>query len=140
MIPGFRLISRLHTILPVLQGLATWSRDAPPEVVENHLAGAGLTREQLDLDHATAQEMMLFAREFSGEKAGQVGRKAGELTSQASVIGKQWLEKAREKRDEMMEERDRQSTAPAQEAPGSEEADVEPSTELVERADERAEP
>jgi hypothetical protein len=144
MIPGFRMISRLHTILPVLQGLASWSRDAPPEVVENHLASAGLTREQLDLDHATAQEMMLFAREFSGEKAGQVGRKAGELTSQASVIGKQWWDKAREKRDEMLEERERSASAPvpapAQETPESDEPDIEPSAELVERVDERAEP
>jgi hypothetical protein len=140
MIPGFRMISRLHTIMPVLQGLASWSRDAPPEVVENHLASAGLSREQLDLDHATAQEMMLFAREYSGEKAGQVGRKAGELTSQASVIGKQWWDKAREKRDEMLEERERSSAAPAQGTPDSDEPDIEPSAELVKSADERAEP
>jgi hypothetical protein len=109
MIPGFRLITRLHTILPVLQSLASWSRDAPPEVVESHLGSAGLSREQLDSDYATAHEMMLFAREFSGEKAGQVGRKAGELTSQASVVGRQWWEKAREKRDQMMEPDDRNS-------------------------------
>lgn len=107
MVPGFRLITRLHTILPVLQSLASWSRDAPPEVVESHLSSAGLSREQLDLDHATADEMMLFAREFSGEKASQVGRKAGELTSQASVIGREWWGKAREKRDEMLESDDR---------------------------------
>ena len=140
MIPGFRMISRLHTIMPVLQGLASWSRDAPPEVVENHLASAGLSREQLDLDHATAQEMMLFAREFSGEKAGQVGRKAGELTSQASVIGRQWWDKAREKRDEMMEEREKSAAAPAQSTPDSNEPDIEASAELVKSADERAEP
>ena len=140
MIPGFRMISRLHTIMPVLQGLASWSRDAPPEVVENHLASAGLSREQLDLDHATAQEMMLFAREFSGEKAGQVGRKAGELTSQASVIGRQWWDKAREKRDEMMEERERSAAAPAQSTSDSDEPDIEASAELVKSADERAEP
>ncbi|CAN5132377.1 MAG: hypothetical protein H0V47_14445 [Chloroflexia bacterium] len=98
MVPGFRLISRLHTILPVLQSLASWSRTAPPEVVENHLSSAGLSREQLDLDHATAHEMMLFAREYSSEKAGEIGRKAGELTSQATTIGREWIRKAQEKR------------------------------------------
>lgn len=138
MIPGFRLISRLHTILPVLQGLASWSRDAPPDVVENHLASAGLSREQLDLDHATAQEMMLFAREVSSEKAGQVGRKAGELTSQAAVLGKQWWEKAREKRDEFIEERERAAAAdPVPEEPA---AQLEPDDDLVQRSDERSEP
>src|SRR5690606_29132301 len=91
---------RLHMVLPVLQSLASWSRDAPPEVVEHHLQGAGLSREQLDLDYATAQEMMLFVRDYSGEKAEQFTRKTGELASQASVIGRQWFEKAREKRDE----------------------------------------
>jgi hypothetical protein len=98
MVPGFRLISRLHTILPVLQSLASWSRTAPPEVVENHLSSAGLSRDQLDLDHATAHEMMLFAREYSTEKAGEIGRKAGELTSQATTMGREWLRKAQEKR------------------------------------------
>lgn len=108
MIPGFRLVSRLHMILPALQSLATWSRDAPPEVVEHHLSSAGLSREQLDLDHATAQEMMLYARDISTEKAVQIGRKAGELTSQASVLGRKWLEKAREKRDSMADQNEKQ--------------------------------
>lgn len=103
MIPGFRLVSRLHMVLPALQSLASWSREAPPEVVEHHLSSAGLSREQLDLDHATAQEMMFYARDVSAEKAVQIGRKAGELTSQASILGKQWMAKAREKRDAMIE-------------------------------------
>lgn len=98
MVPGFRLISRLHTILPVLQSLASWSRSAPPDVVEHHLGSAGLSREQLELDHATAHEMMLFAREYSSEKAGEIGRKAGELTSQATTIGREWIRRAQEKR------------------------------------------
>ncbi len=98
MVPAFRMISRISTILPVLQSLASWSRDAPPDVVEHHLASAGLSREQLDLDHATAHEMMLFAREYSTEKASEIGRKAGELTSQATTIGRDWIRKAQEKR------------------------------------------
>lgn len=98
MVPGFRLISRIHTILPVLQSLASWSRTAPPEVVEHHLASAGLTREQLDLDHATAHEMMLFARDYSSEKAGDIGRKAGEFTAQATTIGRDLLRRAQERR------------------------------------------
>lgn len=123
MLPGFRLISRLHLILPALQSLASWSRDAPPEVVEGHLSKAGLTREQLDRDHATAQEMMLYARDVSGEKAAEVGRKAGELTSQAAVVGKQWWNKAREKRDEFIESREAEKTQPSASQPESEEAD-----------------
>ena len=133
MIPGFRLATRLHMILPALQSLASWSRDAPPDVVESHLASAGLTREQLDMDHATAQEMMLYARDFSGEKAAQVGKKAGELTSQASVIGKQWWEKAREKRDEFIESREQSATTPAPKAPEPVDDD------LVQSTDERPE-
>lgn len=98
MIPAFRLLSRVYTILPVLQSLASWSRSAPPDVVENHLSSAGLSREQLDRDHATSHEMVLFAREYSSEKAGDIGRRAGELTSQATSKGREWVRKAQEKR------------------------------------------
>lgn len=140
MIPGFRLITRLHTVLPVLQSLASWSRDAPPDVVESHLAGAGLTREQLDLDHGTAQEMMLFAREVSGETAAQVGRKAGELTQQASVLGKQWWGKAREKRDELMEERNSSAATQPEKKSAVDVKEVEAEEPLVQRSDERTEP
>lgn len=140
MIPGFRLATRLHMLLPALQSLASWSRDAPPEVVEHHLTSAGLTREQLDLDHATAQEMMLYARDFSGEKAAQVGKKAGELSAQASVIGKQWWQKAREKRDEFVESRE-QAARPSESKEPIIDVQVEDDDPgfSVERADERSE-
>jgi hypothetical protein len=138
MIPGFRLATRLHMILPALQSLASWSRDAPPDVVEHHLASAGLSREQLDMDHATAQEMMLYAREISGEKAAQVGKKAGELTAQASVIGKQWWQKAREKRDEFVEARDQAAQPTGETIVDVQVEDGDPD-ESVERADERSE-
>lgn len=141
MIPGFRLATRLHTILPALQSLASWSRDAPPEVVEHHLTSAGLSREQLDMDHATAQEMMLYARDFSGEKAAQAGKKAGELSAQASVLGKQWWQKAREKRDEFIESREQSDTVVETTAIVASDEPVEQAEPLesVERADERPE-
>lgn len=136
MIPGFRMIGRIQALLPALQSLASWSRDAPPDVVEGHLASAGLSREQLEQDHATAQEMMFYARDFSGEKASQAKDVAGELASQASVIGRQWWEKAREKRDEFVESR-----AAAQEAAtvAADEEDEQPEHELVEPVDETRE-
>lgn len=114
MIPGFRLASRIHAVLPALQSLATWSRDAPPEVVEHHLASAGLTREQLDLDHATAQEMLFYARAISGEKAAQAKEHATVIAGQASVLGRQWWDKAREKAEEYMEAREQAEVEPGE--------------------------
>ncbi len=137
MIPGFRMVSRVQAALPALQSLASWSQDAEPEVVEGHLASAGLTREQLELDHAAAQEMMFYARDFSGEKAAQAKVIAGDLASQASVTGKQWWEKAREMRDDFVESR----ATPAETANKSEpvQDDQLPEESLVESVDETGE-
>lgn len=88
-IPGFPLIARLHTLVPVLRALASWSREASPEVVAEHLERAGLTREQLDRDLATANEAIAFARDYATEAAG----KAASVASAAAI---QARDKARE--------------------------------------------
>lgn len=141
-IPGFRLASRIQTALPVLQSLATWSRDAPPEVVAAHLLDAGLSREQLDLDHATAQEMKFYVRDFSGEKAEQAKVIASDLASQASVAGRQWWQKARVLRDEFIESR--AGAQAASDDAGNETTvtvvENEPEDRLVEAVDEGSEP
>lgn len=55
-VPGAQLITRAQTLVPVLQALSSWSRDASPEVVQEHFAAAGLERTQLDRDLATVRE------------------------------------------------------------------------------------
>lgn len=137
MIPGLRMATRVHAALPALQSLASWSQDAEPEVVEGHLASAGLTREQLELDHAAAQEMMFYARDFSGEKAAQAKVIAGDLASQASVTGRHWWEKAREMRDEFVESR--ATATEAADDPGPANDDQQPEDALVEPVDEAGE-
>lgn len=100
MIPGFRLISRIQTLLPVIQALSQWSREAPPEVVDDHLARAGLTRQILEEDHVTAQEAKLFAREIAGEKAEEWSQKAASATARAINAGREWLDQRRELDDD----------------------------------------
>ena len=55
-VPGAQLITRAQTLVPVLQALSSWSRDASPEVVQEHFSAAGLERSQLDRDLATVRE------------------------------------------------------------------------------------
>jgi hypothetical protein len=83
MIPGFPLLSQLPTLIPVLRSLSSWSRNAPPGVVDEHLAGAGMTREQLDRDLATAHEALAFGKSYTRDAAGKVARKASALASSA---------------------------------------------------------
>lgn len=108
-IPGFRLISRIQTFLPVIQALSRWSKEAPPEIVDEHLAGAGLTRQILEEDHATAQEAKLFAREITGEKAEEWTQRAASATTRAVNAGRDWLDQRRElvEDDTSRERRDR---------------------------------
>jgi hypothetical protein len=88
-VPGFSLISRMQMLLPVIQGLSAWSREAPPGVVDEHLARAGITREQLLADQITAEEAKLFAREAG---AGQAAR-AGAAARGALDAGRNWFDR-----------------------------------------------
>lgn len=99
MIPGFTLISRVQTLLPVLRSLSTWSRTAPPGVVEEHLSAAGLSRELLDSDLATTQEAIAFARDYATQTAGRFARKAGALASQATTASREYIEQRNQKRN-----------------------------------------
>lgn len=92
MIPGFTTISRIQSLLPVLRSLSTWSRTAPPGVVEEHLSAAGLTRDLLDGDLATTQEAIAYARDYATQTGGRFARKAGALASQATAASKQYIE------------------------------------------------
>lgn len=99
MIPGFPLISQLPTILPVLRSLSTWSRDAPPEVVDAHLNAAGLTRAQIDRDLATAHETAAFARAYATEKATMIATKATSAAVQARDAAQEWVRQRNERSD-----------------------------------------
>jgi hypothetical protein len=97
MVPGFSLISQLPTLIPVLRSLSTWSRTAPPGVVDEHLGAHNLTRETLDRDLATAHEMLAFARAYTTEMAGKAARKATSLATQATGAAHDWLQKRNER-------------------------------------------
>ena len=88
-IPGFALINRMQMLLPVVQGLSAWSYQAPPDVVDEHLSRVGLTREQLTVDYATAQEGKLYLREAAGSQA----NKAGSAARGAFEAGRGWFDR-----------------------------------------------
>lgn len=90
LIPGFPLIARLHTLVPVLRALGSWSREASPEVVNEHLERAGLSREQLDRDLATSQEAVAFARDYAAEAAGKAVSAASAAANQAREKTREW--------------------------------------------------
>jgi hypothetical protein len=89
MIPGFRFISQIQLLIPVLRSLSSWSRTSSPEVVQEHLSRAGMTREQLDADLATANEAMAFARAYAAERASVAAQRAGVVANQA----RDWVRK-----------------------------------------------
>jgi hypothetical protein len=89
-IPGFPMITRLYSLVPVLKALGSWSREASPEVVAEHLQQAGLTRDQLDRDLATAQEAVAFARDFAAEKVGSAAATATTAALQARAKAREW--------------------------------------------------
>lgn len=97
MVPGFSLLSQLPTIIPVLRSLSSWSRTAPPGVVEEHLGAHDLSRAILDRDLATAHEMLAFARAYTTETAAKAARKATSLAAQATGAAHQWLQKKSER-------------------------------------------
>jgi hypothetical protein len=88
-VPGFALVNRMQMLLPVIQGLSAWSYEAPPEVVDEHLGRAGLTREQLRADYATAQEGKLYLREAASKHA----NKAGSAARSALDAGRGWFDR-----------------------------------------------
>lgn len=88
-VPGFSLINRMQMLLPVIQGLSAWSSEAPPDVVDEHLARAGISREQLLTDQATAEEAKLYVRELG---SGQAAR-AGTAARGALDAGRGWFDR-----------------------------------------------
>ena len=98
-IPGFPLIAKLQTLVPVLRALGSWSREASPEVVDEHLLHAGLTREQLDRDLATSQEAVIFARDYATEAAGKAVSAATTAARQARQKTRDWARQYAERGD-----------------------------------------
>ncbi|MCO5175787.1 MAG: hypothetical protein M9890_02290 [Thermomicrobiales bacterium] len=98
-VPGFPLISKVIGILPVLGTLSRWSREASPEVVAEHLTEAGLTRDQIDVDLATARESVEFARRFAGDKAGQAATRAASAIARARSVTRDWVHQHTESSD-----------------------------------------
>jgi hypothetical protein len=98
-IPGFPLIAKLQTLLPVLRALGSWSREASPEVVDEHLTRAGLTRKQLDRDLATSQEAVIFARDYATEAAGKAVSAATAAARQARQKTRDWARQYAERGD-----------------------------------------
>lgn len=88
-VPGFSLISRMQMLMPVIQGLSAWSREASPEVVDEHLASAGISRAQLLADQITAEEAKLFAREAGSAQAAR----AGAAARGALGAGRSWFDR-----------------------------------------------
>lgn len=91
-VPGATLIRRLRMLLPVVQELASWSREAPPEIVDEHLTAVGLDRATLEADNATAHEAVSFAREIASEKASEYASRASKSARSAIESGRAWLE------------------------------------------------
>jgi hypothetical protein len=92
-IPGATLITRINTIVPVLRSLVSWSREAPPGVVDEHLSAANLTRETLERDLATAHESIAYAKAYTTQAAGRAARKAVSVATQARSAARDWQQK-----------------------------------------------
>ena len=99
MIPGFSLLTQLHTIIPMMRSLSTWSRTSSPEDVEAHFQRAGLSRDQLDRDLATAHEAIAHARAQAAATTARVAARATEAADQARTRTRDWLHKQQEKRE-----------------------------------------
>ncbi len=95
-IPGAVMISRIQMLLPVLQELSTWSRDADPAIVEEHLSSVGLTRDVLLRDTITAQEMRYYARDFAGDATAELTDRASKGARQALSASRDMLASVRE--------------------------------------------
>lgn len=99
-VPGFPLLSQIHTIIPMMRSLSTWSRTASPEDVELHFQKVGLSREQLDRDLATSQEAIAHARAQASATTAAVAARATEAAGQARSLTREWLQKQQEKLDQ----------------------------------------
>lgn len=99
MIPGFPLLTQIHTIVPMMRGLSSWSRTASPDDVQLHFQKVGLSREQLDRDLATSQETIAHARAQAAAATTAVTQRATTAASQARDFTREWLQKQQEKRD-----------------------------------------
>jgi hypothetical protein len=97
MIPGLQLVSQVTTILPVLTSISSWSRDASPEIVAEHLTSAGLSRDVVDSDLATAREATAFVKAYTADTALKVASRAGTLAGRARVATLQWIDQRNQK-------------------------------------------
>ncbi len=99
-IPGATLITRIQMLVPMLTELSTWSREADPEIVEQHLASVKLDRDTLRRDTITAHEIRYYARDSAVETASALGAKASAGARQAISAGREMISSMREAYDE----------------------------------------
>lgn len=92
MVPGLPLITQIHSFIPVMRSLRSWSRTASPDVVEQHFINAGLDRSQLDVDLATAHEAIAFARAYAADTASRVTERATDVATQARDRTRAWIQ------------------------------------------------
>jgi hypothetical protein len=76
--------------VPVLRALSNWSREASPDVVDEHLGRVGLSREQLDADLATSHEAIAFAKDYAASKASRAVSVASSAAQQAREKAREW--------------------------------------------------
>ncbi|CAN5509165.1 hypothetical protein BH23CHL2_BH23CHL2_17740 [soil metagenome] len=95
-VPGAALITRIHTLVPMLMELSQWSREADPEIVDQHLGSVGLDRETLKADTITAHEIRLYARDSASETTAELGEMASAKARQAISKGREFLGTMRE--------------------------------------------
>jgi hypothetical protein len=97
-IPGFPIVTQIYTFAPMMRSLRSWSRTAPPDAVEQHFTKAGLSREQLDRDLATAHEAIAFARSYAIDAAAKAAAKATTAAGQARDLTRTWIQKQQERK------------------------------------------
>lgn len=90
-VPGAALIGRIHTLVPLLMELSRWSREADPEIVDQHLGSVGLDRETLKADTITAHEIRLYARDSASETTAELGEMASAKARQALSKGREFF-------------------------------------------------
>jgi hypothetical protein len=99
MIPGVPFLTQIHTIIPMMRSLSTWSRTASPEDVSMHFQKVGLSRDQLDRDLATSHEAVAHARAQAAATTAKVTARATGAADQARSFTREWIRKQQERRD-----------------------------------------
>jgi hypothetical protein len=99
LIPGFPLLTQIHTLIPMMRSLSTWSRTASPDDVELHFQKVGMSRKQFNRDLATAHEAMAYAKAQAVAATAAITARATTTAGQARTFTRDWIQKQQEKRE-----------------------------------------